>query len=123
MGWENWGMSASRTVTVVHPDSQSRIHLRTLLQDRGLIVLTDHSWVDLLSDREATAPGVLLLERSLIGAEDLIEVLSRIRERWPETHIVFLPEDPSPASTALLLLHIDRLVCMKSTRDVLGVRG
>src|SRR4051812_26101032 len=113
-------MSASKIVTLVHSDSQVRIHLRTLLQDRGWTVLTDHCCRDLLADRTAATPAVILLDRSMLGEAGL-DILSGLRERWPDTQIVYLPEDEGPASLAQLVPHLDRLVSMKTSRDLLQV--
>lgn len=113
-------MSTPKVITVVHPDSQQRVLLRSVLQARGLVVVTDHSCRDLLGDSSDVNPGVILIERSALGEEGL-EVLSQLRRKWTESEIVFLPERLDPSGLAQLILNIDRLLGMRTTQDLLAV--
>jgi len=118
-------MSASKTVVVVHPASHVRIHLRSLLQDAGRTVLTDHSWSDLLSDRSGDVPAVILMDRSVLDQEG-IDVLSLLRRKWSDTEVILLPEGLESTSTqrdnmTQLLRNLDRLLTMRSTKELLGV--
>ena len=83
-------MKDSRIVTALHPNSTMRILLRSMLQDPGRTVITDHSWTDLLADSDAPAPDVLLLDPSFIGQDD-VDVPSLLHERWPHAEVVVLP--------------------------------
>jgi len=117
-------MSPSKVILVVHPDSHMRSHLRHLLQDQGRTVLTDHSCSDLLSDPRGDTPAVILLDRSFLDQEG-IDILSLFRRRWNDTEVVLLPaglENPSTGRESMiqLLRHVDRLLSMKSTKDLLA---
>lgn len=118
-------MSKSKMVTVVHPDPQARILLRSVLQDQGRSVATDHSCTDLLGDRSGVEPGVILLDRSFLVREGM-DVLSLLRRKWAEAEIVFLPEnlegaDAKSAPVVQLLRHVERLLNMRTTRELLAV--
>jgi FixJ family two-component response regulator len=112
-------------VTVVHPDPQTRVLLRSVLQAQGRAVATDHSCGDLLGDRSGVEPGVILLDRSFLVREG-VDVLSLLRRKWGESEIVFLPEglegaDGTSAIVVQLLRHVDRLLNMRTTRELLAV--
>jgi len=118
-------MRSTKAVTVVHPDSRIRISLRTLLESHGCTVSTDYSCSDLLTGASDVRPDLILVDRPLLDSEG-IEVLSRLSARWPETEIVFLPEGLTAergASTfaSPLLRIVDRLLEMRTTRDILSV--
>jgi len=108
----------SKLVVVVHPDSKARIALRTALEQRGIPVATDHSCDDLLSWTSDLSPDLVLVDRSLAGG---IELLSDIQRKWQETQTVLLPEDLGGESLGSLLSIVDRLLGMRSTRDLLAV--
>jgi FixJ family two-component response regulator len=117
-------MRTSRVVTVVHPDSKVRISLRSILQSHGCTVATDHSCADLLSGEPSLLPDLILLDRTLLACEGA-DVLSQLNQKWEGTEIVFLPEHLSSesgtsASTAQLLSIVDRLLQMRTTRDLLA---
>jgi len=107
-----------KLVIVVHPDSKARIALRTALEQRGIPVATDHSCDDLLAWAPERSPDLVLLDRSLSGG---VELLSDIHRKWNETETVLLPEDLGGASLESLLSIVDRLLGMRSTRDLLAV--
>jgi FixJ family two-component response regulator len=116
-------MRTSKVVTVVHPDSKVRIALRSILERHGCTVATDHSCADLLSD-SSIRPDLILLDRSLLGEEGC-DVLSRLSQKWDDTEVVFLPEGLSTemgksASTTELLGIVDRLLKMRTTREILA---
>ena len=118
-------MRTSKVVTVVHPDSKIRIALRSKLEAHGCTVATDHSCADLLTGESSVRPDLILLDRSLLSAEG-IDVLSQLSQKWDETEIVFLPEGISTeigksASTSQLLTTIDRLLQMRTTREILAI--
>lgn len=118
-------MSTDKTVTVVHPDPQTRVLLRSVLQAQGRTVATDHSCADLLADRSGVNPGVILLDRSLLALEGL-DVLSLLCRKWAESEVVFLPEGleaahAGSASISQLLRIVDRLLAMRTTRELLAV--
>ncbi|HZE96854.1 MAG TPA: hypothetical protein VE981_07500 [Planctomycetota bacterium] len=118
-------MGASKIVTVVHPDSRTRILLRSVLQNHGCEVLTDHSWSHLLSDSSGAVPAVILIDRSLIH-QDVGDGLSILQRKWVDSEIVLLPGDLMTADTVTstvtqLLAHVDRLLAMKTTREILSV--
>jgi len=118
-------VSTSKIVTVVHPDPQVRVLLRSVLQARGRTVATDHSCGDLLEDRSGVEPGVILLDRSLLAREGL-DVLSLLCRKWGESEIVFLPEGLEGAGSVSavidqLIQHVDRLLNMRTTRELLAV--
>jgi len=117
-------MSDSKTILVVHPDSRVRALLRSLLEDQGRNVWTGHSWSDLLSDPSGDAPAVILMDRSYLGLEGL-GVLSLCCRKWTDTEVVLLPDGFETASSGgdsfvQLLGHVDRLLSMKSTRELLA---
>jgi DNA-binding response OmpR family regulator len=116
-------MKTSKVVTVAHPDSKVRIVLRSALEAHGCIVATDHSCADLLSD-SSLRPDLILLDRSLMG-EDGSNILSQLNHKWEETEIVFLPEGLASetgkaAATVQLLTIVDRLLKMRTTRELLA---
>jgi DNA-binding response OmpR family regulator len=118
-------MSSTKAVTVVHPDSKVRIALRTVLEAHGCAVATDHSIGDLLSGADDFRPNLILLDRSLLAREG-IEVLSQLNQKWEETELLFLPEglgaeNQRSALTSQLLVVIDRLLSLRTTREMLAV--
>ena len=115
-------MRTSRVVTVVHPDSKVRIALRSILEAHGCTVATDHSCADLLSDA-CVRPDLILLDRSL--SDEGFDILSQLSHKWEEAEIVFLPEGMTKetmksASVPQLLGIVDRLLQMRTTRDLLA---
>jgi len=118
-------MSGTKAVLVVHPDSPVRLLLRSLLGARGRTVWTGHSWSDLLSDRSGDAPDVILMDRSYLDREGM-DVLSLCRRKWNDAEVVLLPKGletvSAPGDNLLQLLgHVDRLLSMKTTRELLAV--
>jgi CheY-like chemotaxis protein len=118
-------MRTSKAILVVHPDSRVRIALRSLLEGHGCTVATDFSCGDLLSGSSDFRPDVILLDRSLLE-HDGLDVLSQFNQRWEETETVILPESlaggTGKADLAPQLLRIvDRLLQMRTTRDILAV--
>lgn len=118
-------MEFPKVVVVLHPESQVRMLLRSVLQDARRTVLTDHSWSDLLADRSSAVPSVILMDRSMLDHAGM-DVLSQLRQKWSEAEIVFLPEGllrPEATQVALshLTRHVDRLLSMKTTRELLAV--
>jgi len=109
-----------KSVIVVHPDSKSRIALRGVLESRGIHVATDHSSADLLAWTSDLRPDLVLLDRSLV-AVDGVDLLSEIRRKWKETEIVLLPEELGDRSFTTLLDIVDRLLGMRTTRELLAV--
>jgi len=91
-------MTDSAIVLVVHPESRMRLLLRSVLQDHGRTVLTEHSWSDLLSDRPGAVPAVILLDRSFVALEG-VDALALLRGKWPGADIVVLPESLENADT------------------------
>src|ERR1043166_7008237 len=108
----------SKLVIVVHPDSKARIALRTALEQRGIPVATDPSGDDLLAWSSDRSPDLVLVDRSLAGG---VELLSDIHRKWKDAETVLLPEDLGGASLGSLLSIVDRLLGMRSTRDLLAV--
>jgi len=88
----------SNIVLVVHPESRIRLLLRSVLQDHGRTVMTEHSWSDLLSDRSGAVPAVILLDRSYVAQEG-VEALGLLRRQWPGTEILILPGSFDDAET------------------------
>ncbi len=116
-------MKASKFVMVIHPDSDMRNALRSVLQDHQRRVITGDSWLDLISDRSGESPAVILLDRTLLNPEK-VDVLSLLHQRWTDSEIVLLPEgleNPGTRADTMiqLLRHIDRLLAMTSTRELL----
>jgi len=116
-------MRTSKVVTVVHPDSKVRIALRSALEAHGCTVATDHSCADLLSD-SSIRPDLILLDRSLL-AEEGFQVLSEMNHKWEETEVLFLPEGlesemGKTAAPPQLLQNVDRLLQMRTTRELLA---
>jgi DNA-binding response OmpR family regulator len=116
-------MKSSKLVTVVHPDSRTRIALRSTLEAHGCTVATDHSCADLLSD-SVVRPDLILLDRSTLSQEG-VEVLSRLSRKWDEAQIVVLPEGLTAktgkaAVPPELLKIVDRLLQMRTTRELLA---
>jgi len=111
----------SKLVVVVHPESKVRSTLRGVLEQRGLLVATDHSFRDLLEwTCSDLRPDLVLVDRTLAAAEG-VELLSEIHRKWRETETVLLPEDLGGASLGSLLAIVDRLLGMRSTRELLAV--
>jgi DNA-binding NtrC family response regulator len=118
-------MRTSKSVTVVHPDSRIRIALRSMLEAHGCAVATDFSCADLLSGKSDLRPDLILIHRSLLDQEGL-EILSQLTRKWDESEIVTLPESLNSMAAAAafapqLLKIIDRLLKMRSTREILSV--
>ena len=118
-------MSTSKTVTVVHPASRVRIALRGTLERHGCAVATDHSCADLLMGDSGVRPDLILLDRSLL-ADEGSEMLSHLRQKWEDTEIVFLPaaitnDDETPTYLPQLLGIVDRLLKMRTTREILAI--
>jgi DNA-binding response OmpR family regulator len=118
-------MRTSKAITVVHPDSRIRIALRSMLEAHGYSVATDYSCADLMSGRSDVRPDLILVHRSILDHEGL-EVLSQLTRKWEESEIIFLPESlistaAVAASAPQLLRNIDRLLKMRSTREILAV--
>ncbi|RPH48145.1 MAG: response regulator [Planctomycetota bacterium] len=118
-------MNPSKTVTVVHPASRVRIALRGTLEHHGWAVATDHSCADLLMGDSGVRPDLILLDRSLL-ADDGSDMLSLLRQKWEDTEIVFLPaaitnDDQIPGYLPQLLGIVDRLLKMRTTREILAI--
>lgn len=118
-------MRTSKVVTVVHPEAKTRIVLRSILEAHGCTVATDHSCSDLMTGESGIQPDLILVDRSLLDQEG-IDVLSQLSQKWAETEIVFLPEMSAAetartAFVAQLLRIIDRLLGMRTTREILAV--
>jgi DNA-binding response OmpR family regulator len=118
-------MKGSKSVTVVHPDSKTRILLRSILEDHGCTVATDHSCADLMTGSADAHPDVILIDRSLLSREG-IDVLSDLSRRWEEAQIVFLPEGLGDAGARAaigpqLLGIVDRMLRLKPTSEILAV--
>jgi len=118
-------MRDTKAVTVVHPDSRLRVVLRSILQAHGCTVATDHSTRDLMSGKVDLRPDLILLDSALLRNEGM-ELLSEFSRKWDETEIVFLPEglraeDVKSAFTSQLLGIIDRLLQMRTTKEMLAV--
>jgi DNA-binding NtrC family response regulator len=84
-------MKTSKVVMVIHPSSTMRNLLRSVLQDHQRRVVTGDSWLDLIADRTAAAPAVILLDRTLLNPQKA-DVLSLLHQRWTDSEIVLLPE-------------------------------
>lgn len=108
-----------KSVVVVHPDSKARIALRKALESRGLSVATDHSCNDLLTGDSDLKPDLVLIDRSMLS-EDGVDLLSEISKKWKESLSVLLPEDLGSPGFGVLLGHVDRLLGMRSTRELLA---
>ena len=118
-------VSCSKVVLIVHPDSRVRILLRSSLQNQGCSVMTDHSWRDLLGDRSGDVPAVMLMDRSFLDQES-VDLLSLFRQKWNDTEVILLPEGLENAtiqreSMIPLLRHVDCLLSMKFTKELLAV--
>ncbi len=118
-------MSTSKAILIVHPDPNVRAALRQLLEDQGRTILTDPSGSDLPSEPWADAPAVILMDQSYLDREG-VDVLSLCRRKWNDAEIVLLPQGletagPRRESVLRLLGHVDRLLSMKSTRELLAV--
>jgi DNA-binding response OmpR family regulator len=118
-------MRTPKAVTVVHPDSRIRIALRSVLETQGYAVATDDSCADLMSGRSAVRPDLILVDRSLLERDGL-EILSQLTRKWEESEIILLPESLNSLGAAAafapqLLRNVDRLLNMRSTRDILSV--
>ena len=118
-------MNTPKTVTVVHPASQVRIALRGILEMHGWAVATDHSPADLLMGDSGVRPDLILLDRSLL-ADVGPDMLSRLRQRWEDTEIVFLPaamtrDEEITNYLSPLLGIVDRLLNMRTTREILAI--
>ena len=118
-------MNTAKTVTVVHPDTRVRIALRGTLENHGWAVATDHSCADLLIGDSAVRPDLILLDRSLL-ADDGSDMLSLLRQRWEDTEVVFLPaaitsDGEISNYLAPLLGVVDRLLKMRTTREILAI--
>jgi FixJ family two-component response regulator len=113
-----------KNVTVVHPDSKVRIALRSILESHGCAVATDHSCSDLMTGESPCRPDLILLDRSLLATEGF-GVLSQLNQKWQEMEIVFLPEgikadSAKTEATPQLLKIVDRLLRMRTTREILA---
>jgi FixJ family two-component response regulator len=118
-------MRTSKAILVVHPDWRVRMALRSLLETHGCTVATDYSCADLLSGSSDFRPDLILVDRSLLDHEGL-DVLSQLGRRWDDTEVVFLPEGMNGGAeksdfAAQLLRIVDRLLQMRTTRDILAV--
>jgi DNA-binding response OmpR family regulator len=115
------GMRPSRAVMAVHPDSEMRVMLRSMLEAHGCTVATDHSCGDVLARN--VQPQVILVDRSLLPHEG-IDVLTQLNQRWPEAQIVFLPEEMDHTTKGSLepqlLGIVERMLKMRPTREILS---
>jgi len=109
-----------KSVMVVHPDSSVRRALQLALENRGIRIATDQTSAGLLACDPGLRPDLVLLDRSVAAGQG-IDLLSEISRKWKETVTVFLPEDLGGASLGALLNIVDRLLGMRSTRDLLAV--
>jgi len=117
-------MNPSKTIVVLHPQAGQRLLLRSVLQDHGRSVVTDLSCSDLLTDPSGLTPAVILLDRSYVAA-DGVDVLTRLQQKWPDTEVVILPQALEQTETwrdsiIQILKHLDRLISMKSTTELLA---
>ena len=117
-------MNPSKTIVVLHPQAGQRLLLRSVLQDHGRSVVTDLSCSDLLADPSGLTPAVILLDRSYVAA-DGVDVLTRLQQKWPDTEVVILPQALEQTETwrdsiIQILKHLDRLISMKSTTELLA---
>jgi hypothetical protein len=111
-------------VLVIHPSSQVRIDLRSLLERKGCTVATDPTCSDSLTDGSALTPDLILLSRRLLEAEG-VNVLARFTRKWNEVESVFLPEGLDQAGTPgvfadQILGVVDRILKMPPTRELLA---
>ena len=118
-------MRTTKAVTIVHPDCRIRIALRGLLEAHGCTVSTDFSCADLLAGKSDLRPDLILIDHRLLEHEGL-DVLSQLRRRWEESEIVLLPDSVNDEAGAValatqLLRVVDRLLQMRTTRDILAV--
>lgn len=114
-------MNEAPLVRIVHPNPGQRLLLRSILEDHGRTVRTDPSWSVLLADRSEKAPAVILLKHSFVDVEG-VDVLTLLRDRWPDAEILLLPEaleqTESWRDTVIQLLrHLDRLTAMQSVAE------
>ena len=118
-------MRSTRLVTVVHPDVGIRILVKSLLEAHKCAVSTDHSLRDLARTEHVIQPDIILVDRTLVSQEG-IDILTDMNRKWEEAHIVFLPEGlttevPNSRLAPQLLAIVDRMLQLKSTRDILAV--
>ena len=111
-------MKTSKLITVVHPDSRTRVALRSTLEAHGCTVATDRSCAGLLSGSQSR-PKLILLDRSILNQEGA-DVLSRLHQ-GNDSEIVLLPEGLSNTLVPPELLRIvDRLLQMPTMREILA---
>lgn len=108
----------AKTVMVVHPQSRMRVLLRSVLQDHGRTVVTDHSCRDVLADRSDLAPAAILLDRSFLDPDEA-DVAALLRGKWPAAELVVLPLGIDQADTwrdamIQLLRHLDGLPTLQT---------
>ena len=116
-------MRTSRSVTVVHPDVQVRIALRSILEAHGCTVTTDHCLRDLALAAGGIVPDLILVDRSLLAREG-IEILTELSRKWNESVPVFLREGLTADAVQTsfrpqLLAIVDRMLELALTRDIL----
>ena len=118
-------MRTTRSITIVHPEVKVRIALRSIFEAHACTVTTDHSLRDLASTKGDVCPDVILVDRAQVTQEG-IEILTELNRIWEEAVIVFLPEGltsdiPQSTLRPQLLGVVDRMLTLKSTREILSV--
>jgi len=117
-------MSAER-ILIVDDDDDILLIVQTILTSAGYstsLARNGREGVDMALD---VHPDLILVDRSLLDREGL-EILSQLTRKWSESEIIFLPESLNSTGAAAafapqLLRNVDRLLKMRSTREILAV--
>ncbi|MDR1870494.1 MAG: sigma-54 dependent transcriptional regulator [Deltaproteobacteria bacterium] len=78
------------TILIVDDEKDIRLTLGGLLGDEGYLVAQASSGAEALERVEVSAPGVVILDLWLSGAEQGFEVLERLREEYPQIPVIII---------------------------------
>ncbi|MDR1394723.1 MAG: sigma-54 dependent transcriptional regulator [Deltaproteobacteria bacterium] len=80
----------SETILIVDDEKDIRLTLGGLLADEGFLVAQASSGPEALERLEVSAPGAVILDLWMSGAEQGFEVLARMGEEYPEVPVIII---------------------------------
>ncbi|MDR1085336.1 MAG: sigma-54 dependent transcriptional regulator [Deltaproteobacteria bacterium] len=78
------------TILIVDDEKDIRLTLGGILGDEGYIVAQAASGPEALERLEVSAPGVVILDLWMSGAEQGFEVLAKMREEYPQVPVIII---------------------------------
>ncbi|MDR2142656.1 MAG: sigma-54 dependent transcriptional regulator [Deltaproteobacteria bacterium] len=80
----------TETILVVDDEKDIRLTLSGILADEGFLVAQASSGPEALERLEVSAPGVVILDLWMSGAEQGFEALARMREEYPQVPVIVI---------------------------------